>query len=458
MKNSNHHARRNFLKTLSALGMGALTPFGANLLAINQAAAQSAPTDYKALVCVFLYGGNDSHNMVIPYDDLSHANYVSKRSDIAIAKSRILPLNLSNVASGLQYGLHPNLVELAQLANSGKLAVLANTGPLYAPTSRADILANRAKLPPKLFSHNDQQSLWQSNFAEGGKAGWGGLLGELLLSQNSQAMFSNVSVAGNSLFLAGNQLSQYLVTANGGIPINLVNNTSLFGSKTAPAIMRDLLTNQRSHVMEQDLNQIHKDSITGNALLSSALASAPLLSMPTGVANHRLAQQLQMVARMIASRQALGVKRQIFFVGIGGFDTHDHQLVTHTSLYSQLSQSLGYFYNAIESLGLQNNVTTFTASDFGRTLASNGDGSDHGWGSHHLIMGGAVNAGKLYGTWPTLAMNGPDDSFGGGRLIPSTSVEQYMATLATWFGVSNSNLATVFPHLRYFNQTNLGFV
>jgi uncharacterized protein (DUF1501 family) len=465
------HSRRAFLRRSGQLAMaGTALPFALNLAAMGEAAAQSATSDdYKALVCVFLFGGNDYANTVITYDDPSYNLYSGIRlpqatggiaiakNDIDVAKTLLAPtIALPN---GRQYGLHPAMTQLANLFNvDGKMAVQLNVGPLVVPLNRAQYISSNKKLypqPPKLFSHNDQQSTWQSSSPEGSTVGWGGNLGDLALSQNTNSLFTCMSVAGNAVFLSGDQALQYQVSTNGAVGINSVKNTGGFVSASVKSAMGQLVQEARSHVLENEYNRVTKRAVEAETTVTGALSPAlPVDSF--GTLNTGLSRQLKMVARLINGRAALGVKRQVFFVSMGGFDLHDNLIANQSGLMQQLSDAMTAFYRQTAALGIADKVTAFTASDFGRTLASNGDGSDHGWGSHHFIVGGAVKGKQLYGTPQVVSINndakldGYDGHVGQGRLIPTTSVDQYGATLAKWFGVSDADLPGILPNLKNF--------
>lgn len=465
------HTRRAFLRRSGQLAMaGTALPFALNLAAMGEAAAQAAPSDdYKALVCVFLFGGNDYANTVITYDDPSYNLYSGIRlpqasggiaiakADMDVAKTVLAPTIA--LANGRQYALHPAMTQLANLFNvDGKAAVQLNVGPLVVPLNRAQYNNSNKKLypqPPKLFSHNDQQSTWQSSSPEGSTVGWGGNLGDLALSQNTNSLFTCMSVAGNAVFLSGDQALQYQVSTNGAVGINSVKSTGGFVSTSVKSAMGQLVQEARSHVLENEYNRVTKRAVEAETTVTSALSPAlPVDSF--GTLNTGLSRQLKMVARLINGRAALGVKRQVFFVSMGGFDLHDNLIGNQPGLMQQLSDAMTAFYRQTAALGIADKVTAFTASDFGRTLASNGDGSDHGWGSHHFVVGGAVKGKQLYGTPQVVSINndakldGYDGHVGQGRLIPTTSVDQYGATLAKWFGVPDADLPNILPNLKNF--------
>ena len=442
--------RRSFIKCASLAAAGSiagLRPFGA-----WNALAQST-TDYKALVCVFLFGGNDANNTVIPFDTTGYANYSSVRGPLAIPQSQLLQLGpLPNFA------LNPKLPDIQTLFNNKNAAIVANVGTLVQPTTRAQFLANQS-LPANLFSHADQQLEWQNASQDSTTpTGWAGRIADALnTSYNSNASIPMItSVAGDTLFCNGQSTTPVSVS-----PGNLGNATCSEGTTECAA---QLETAQALLTFDTGLTLIQADdTITTNAynyteLLTAATKSAAKLQT-VFPANNGLASQLQQIAQIIQVRSALGVNRQIFFASFGSFDTHSNQLVEQNSLLAAFSAAMAAFYQATEELNLANNVTTFTMSDFSRTFQPNSNtGSDHAWGSHHIVMGGAVNGGQMYGTFPTLALAGPDDSGSNGRWVPTTGSAQYAATLAQWFGVSPSQLTTIFPNLGSFATSNLGFV
>ena len=452
-------ARRAFLRRGALLGLaGSAAPWALNLSMLGEAAAAGEPGDYKALVCVFLYGGCDYGNTLIPADAGSHASYSTIRGSLAIARDQLAATTLSpNVAlpSGLQYALAPSLLPLKGLFDSGKLAVQLNVGPLMQPTTVAQYKAKSVRLPAKLFSHNDQQSTWQSDLPEGAASGWGGRMGDLMLSGNGGSVFSCISVTGNAVFLSGQQAVQYQLGSNGAVAINGTK-SSLYGSATAQAALASLISSSRTHLFEDEYTRITRRSIDAEVRVTSALAALPTLATSFESSNS-LAMQLRMVARVIAARGSLGPRRQVFMVSLGGFDMHDNLTDELPGLQAKVAGAMKSFHDATVELGVSQQVTAFTASDFGRTLSVNGDGADHGWGNHHMVLGGAVKGGRFYGKPPAVAVNGPDD-VGQGRLLPTTSVDEYAATLATWFGVSDTDLAGVVPNIGNFNTRNLGFV
>jgi len=455
-----NQSRREFLRVAARLSVaGTAAPFALNLAGIGAAAAQSV-NDYKALVCVFLFGANDHNNTVVTFDTPNYNAYNTARPSIVRPLADLLPLTpsvaLTGSNAGRQFALPKELAPLKTIWDQGKLAILANVGPLVVPTTKAQYTNLSVPLPPKLFSHNDQQSVWQSSSPEGARSGWGGRIGDLFATQNANTIFTCNSITGSAVFLAGTTVAAYQLGVQGSIAVAGLSGT-LFGSTTAGATLRSLITDPGSSLMSRDLAATTSRSISADSTLSAALASAPDYPLTGALVGNSLASQLRVVSRMIAARNTLGAKRQVFFVSLGGFDTHDDQLSDQPVLHTQLAAALQYFNDNMQSLNVANNVTTFTASDFGRTLTSNGDGSDHGWGSHHFIMGGAVRGGQYYGTFPIMGFNN-NDEVGSGRLIPTTSVDQYAATLANWFGVSATDMTTVLPNIGSFASRNLGFM
>lgn len=457
-------SRRAFLRRASSLSVaGAAAPWALNFAALGEAAAAGA-RDYKALVCVFLYGGNDCANTLAPFDPVHHEQYRLLRPNLAHSRIALGGTVLQTTTPALdrlgvpvQYALAPELSPLMPLWQAGQLATVLNVGTLVQPTTKEQFRARSVPLPPKLFSHNDQQSVWQASAAEGAVSGWGGRMAELFESGNGSATFSCVNVSGNAVFMSGRQVAQYQVTPSGPVALGALR-TPLYGSPAASAALRELVTAARTHPLEAEHNRVTARALQARQELEAALAA----SRPPGTAfaaGNPLAEQLRMVARTIGSAGALGVRRQVFFVSLGGFDNHDGLLTTHPQLLARLAAALASFQDALAELGVAEDVTTFTASDFGRTLTGNNDGSDHGWGSVHFVLGGAVQGQRHYGTPPIFAHDGPDD-VGQGRLVPTTSVDQYAATLGSWFGLSASQLLEVLPNLRNFDPAvrQLAFV
>ena len=448
------HQRREFLRRGAALSLaGAAGPWALSLAALGEAAAATAPTDYKALVCVFLYGGNDHANTLVPYDSANYAAYQGLRSSIALPRDSLLPLTPGvALPDARQMAFAPQWGGLKGLFDAGRLGVLLNVGPLIQPTTLAQYTARSVPLPPKLFSHNDQQSVWQSSLPEGATSGWGGRMADLFLASNATSTFTCVNTSGNAVFMSGQTAVQYQISSDGAVAL-VAAKGPIFNSQACADALKAITTTPRANLFENELATVMKRAVDAEAQLSGALAGAPALATPFDASNP-LAGQLRMVARMIAVRAALGVKRQVFFVSLGGFDNHDFLPQQHPGLLAQVSDAVTSFYNATAELGVAGAVTTFTASDFGRTLTSNGDGSDHGWGSHHVVLGGAVRGGRFHGKLPATSVNGTDD-VGQGRLLPTTAVDQLGAALANWFGASASDLPLVFPNIGQFDANAL---
>ena len=507
-------SRRLFLRQAAGLTalVGPAAPLAMNLLAAGSAAAQTA-TDYKAVVCLFLFGGNDAFNMVLPTDSASFQAYTTTRNQApdsiallapgtvatptaaAASPARlggVLPITPRN-AQGRSFALHPVMGTLQTMFNTEqRLAIVPNIGPLVLPTTKAQYALATHPKPKNLFSHNDQQNTWQALAPEGAITGWGGRMGDLLASSNSKPVFTAVSASGNAVWLSGQQVRQYQVSSSGAVRLGLDSNNKVFGSTDVALALQRIAGNTRGgHVMESDLAAVAQRAMDAEVLLRTALAPASDAAFGTAPASgsynanndpklqfdnpvtgakafNSLAQQFQVVARMIdaGQRGLTGARRQVFFVSLGGFDSHDLQNRAHAELYARIAQALRYFDTSLGALNARNSVTTFTASDFGRTFTSNGDGTDHGWGSHHFVMGGAVSGGDLYGNFPTLGLkNTANNNFdsspnqlGNGALLPEVAVDQLGATLGRWLGLSDSQLVDVFPNLKNFSVRNLGFM
>ncbi|MGI8995712.1 MAG: DUF1501 domain-containing protein [Pyrinomonadaceae bacterium] len=460
--------RRDFLRQTGCamLGMGAFAA-GIQDFGLVNALAQSAATDYKALVCVFLNGGNDGTNTVIPLDG-EYTNYFNVRNPAGLA----LPnqgagslLTINAPSHGRQFGFHPSMTDMQTLFNDGKLAVLCNAGPLIEPLTRATYRDNTGRRPLQLFSHFDQVNQWLTSISnDNSKTGWGGRMADRTTTLNGPATFPQmVSIAGVNLFITGAATRPFAI-ADARTSLATVLPLTMTGSSAEISSRRAAFDLIRAQSDGARLVKAAADTTTSALQTSAALANTsgqpPLRDFP----NTTLGYQLEQVARLIQLRDALGMKRQVFFCSLGGFDTHNNQMAanSHASLWTQVSQALKTFYDTTVDLGIADKVTTFTHSDFGRTFQPAGTGagvgSDHGWGGHHLIIGGAVRGGDFYGRYPTLALGGPDDTDTRGRFIPTTSVEQYAATLATWYGLSSNDLSLVFPLIGRFATPNLGFM
>jgi uncharacterized protein (DUF1501 family) len=455
-------SRREFFThaACAAVGATALVSTVWDLRFINAAVADklrtqaaAAAADYKALVCLFLYGGNDANNLLIPRDNTFYPTYAAARGVLAISQASVLPLN-PVVSDGRDFGVHPSCTGVQNLFNTGKLAFVANAGSLIYPVTKAQYQARSVPLPPQLFSHNDQQVQWQTSVpGVDSRSGWGGRCADLLHSLNTDGVTPatvsmSISLAGINKWEVGNIVNEYNVGTGGPQNHNIAAAAQL-------QAFRDLIDLSQANLIEKTHAQMVKLGLDNYTSVNAALATYPA---PPGFPGSSLGQQLRMVARLIKVAPNLRHKRQIFFVSAGGYDLHDTQLAPHANLLGDLSASLSAFYNELVAQGAENHVTTFTASDFGRTFPVNGgNGSDHGWGNHQIVMGGAVRGQKIYGTFPTITVGGPDDT-GLGRWIPTTSVDEYSATIAKWFGVSATDMPTVFPNLSHFANPDLGFL
>ncbi len=433
--------------------------------------AHAAETDgYKALVCVFLFGGLDGHDLLIPYDTASYNRFASirqsllNRYDGARARDNLLPLNLANQAAfgSRAFALPPEMPQLKALFDQNRAAIVSNVGPLIEPVTAQGFASGSAKLPPRLFSHNDQQSIWQASAPEGAQFGWGGLFADAMLSSGANGgvgEFATLSTASVGPFLTGTQVSPYQISLNGNAGINILDGRNASGSQGS---LRNFLESARerflaqgfegSNILAQDIANKFRSGIETNAIFDAARASAPTLS--TVFPENGLGSQLSAVAQTISIRNSLSTNRQIFFVGIGGFDTHSNQAADLPTLLSQLDGAFSAFDSAMIELGLSQNVTTFTASDFGRTLTVNGDGTDHGWGGNQIVMGGAVRGNSVFGDVPP-ADFGHDLDAGNGRQIPTLAVEQFAASLGQWWGLSDSEIINALPTLQNFDNANL---
>lgn len=483
-ENRTHASRRRFLQAMG--GIASLPLVGA----LSEAALGAGPfSDYRALVCVFLYGGNDSHNMVVPLD-ARYPVYAANRGPLALPLSSLQATAIADPVQGA-FALHPRMTRAASLYRAGKLAVVSNVGVLVRPVTKADYERN-LHLPPQLFSHDDMQESW-ATCTPGSltKEGWGGRFADLLQASSAGPMPIGVATGASGVFFKGFQTAGQEVAAYRSATVPIVQRIRAWreGDVLAKpqAVYQSLLAAARTNLLQQQYGEMAARTVAANDFVLGALYNGPdgagryaerfplTTAFPAG---NPLAAQLRSVAMLIAARQALGVKRQIFFVFVGGsFDNHSDQFDatysplqpgpgapsilfgTHADLLLQLDTAVQAFYDATVELGVANQVTTFTASDFGRTFTSNGKGSDHGWGSHHMVVGGAVKGGRLYGTFHNaqLGAANPVDA-GQGRLIPDFGVDQYGATLARWLGATGGDLGTVFPNLGHFATADLGFM
>jgi uncharacterized protein (DUF1501 family) len=447
-------SRRSFLEAMGAVGMAASLA----RLTEGRAYGQTAD-DYRALVCVFLFGGNDGNNMVVPVDTTGYAAYATARGTgtggLALPQAQLLPLTPATGAAA--YGLHPNLPDLQTLWNDGVLGMVFNVGTLLAPTTKTDYLKNTVPVPISLLSHQDQQHQWQTALSDQySRSGWGGRIADGL---PGGPLPSVISISGNQLFAVGASSSPLaLPAAGGGFGLAGFNGSAAANARLQA--MDDIRLLQEENLIVQATQTQASQALSASKLVAPVLAGtgSTVDGLFTGLKSS-IALQLQQVARMIEARQTLGVGRQIFFVSQSSYDTHNTQLERQGSLFADLSPALKAFYDATVQLGVAQQVTSFSLSDFGRTLQpASGDGSDHAWGNHHFVMGGAVRGRQTYGTFPTLQLGGPDDFTAQGRWVPTTAVDQYAATLASWFGVSATDLPSVLPYIGRYATANLGFL
>jgi uncharacterized protein (DUF1501 family) len=463
MNTPSNAGRRHFVQRAAALS-AAVSTFGLgsrlNLVNfISEANAQSSG-DYKALVCVFMFGGNDGNNTIIPYDSAGYAQYSNVRtaaSGIQLTQGSLLPIQPLSTAT--PSGLHPSLVELQTLFTQRKLAILANVGTLVQPTTKAQYIAGQ--VPLSLYSHSDQQAQWQSSVSNvGSGTGWGGRIADKMSTLNAPGGFPIVtSLDGSVLFTIGKSSTPLSIPISGSFALSGFNGSA--ASNARLAALKQFQASGSTNTFVNAANAIGSQALTLSTTMNPILASTTSVAAPFFAAfnNNSAASALYQIAKTIEARAVTGAKRQIFFVGLGNFDTHSNQATVQGGLLADLSPALKAFYDATVALGVSSQVTTFTLSDFGRTFQpASGAGTDHAWGNHHFIIGDAVKGGDMYGQYPTLALGGPSDAEGRGRWIPTTAVDQYGATLAKWLGLQAADLPTVFPNLAKFSVSDLGFM
>ena len=447
------NSRRNFLRNCCSLGAAGASVHLSRLGLIS-AHAQSIPTpNYKALVCIFLFGGNDGNNTIIPLSAGGYGAYQAMRPNIALAANTLRPVS----AAAEPYGLHPRLQNIQALYNANKAAMVFNVGMLVQPTTKAALRNGTAAAPRNLYSHSDQTLQWQTSNPMGPGLGWCGRVADVMSNQNATTFPLSVSVQGNAAQLQG--LNTRPINLSPGAQFGL----RRFGDGRAmdarEAGLQQVLTFDTGMQMIAAASGVMQRAVTGAQEINRALQSGGALT--TVFPQTNLGRQLEQVAKVMQVRSQLGMNRQIFFCGMGGFDNHSDQLPSHDNLMGQIDAAVQAFYTATGELGVVDNVTTFTESEFGRTgNPSSSNGSDHAWGSHHFVLGGKVNGGRAFGTFPTLELQGPDDAGNRGLWIPTSSLEQYAATLASWFGVGAGDVQNVFPNLRNFlaSTQNMGFL
>jgi uncharacterized protein (DUF1501 family) len=472
--------RREFLHTALRTLAGSAA-FGSMLGKLSLAGAATGRTllgnDYRALVCIYLYGGNDCFNMIVPRD-AGHATYAATRTNLAIPQAQLLALNTVQApVGGGQFGLHPSMPGLQSLFNAQQAAIVANVGPLVRPVSKSTWDLPGTLLPPQLFSHSDQSVVWQTPRADtGARTGWGGKLADIFAASNpNQTLSMNVSLAGENVFQAGESVLPYFMSSSGVERIDSIEtgaancvDAGQGWNRRRCLSFQALQDAAYAHPFQRAYVNRMRATRETTRLVDDALELVPrndpvfqpfwtAFGLPWNpsdlAALPDLGEQLLMVARMMRARNGLQMQRQLFFAGLGGFDTHDNQIADHGPLMRELSQAIKGFYDVLAhpSMALTSAVTTFTASEFGRTLSNNGDGTDHGWGGHHLVVGGSVRGGRIYGRMPSLLGNSetnPDDA-GWGQIVPQLAVDQYAATLSKWFGLSDADRSTIFPNLQY---------
>jgi uncharacterized protein (DUF1501 family) len=422
---------------------------------LARTAVGQAATPYKALVCIFMLGGNDGHNTVVPLGEAAFAAYRATRAGLALPNGNA-QLTAVSTPAGVPYGLNSGLDAIAPLWAQRQLAVVANVGMLARPTTRAQYLAQSVPLPSNLFSHSDQTQQMQSADPGGGGTGWAGRAADQLVSMNGNSRFpAAVSMAGSALFCVGQLVQQASLIPDFDLSPSGLSSWPESASTARRNGLAQILTMNSGLALVQAANEARQDALALNALLAGSTGGAAFTLRFPGTP---LGRQLEQVARIIRLRGNTGIKRQVFFCTIGGFDTHAQQGWAQWDLLRQVAEAMNAFHAATVQLGVADAVTTFTESEFGRTLQPSGSGSDHGWGSHHLVMGGAVRGGDVYGSFPFPALGGNDDAGNRGALIPTTSLDQYGATLARWFGVGPATMAQVFPNLLHFASADLGFM
>lgn len=447
--------RRCFLRHAGALaGSAALGQLGVF------AAQAATASDYKALVCLFLYGGNDANNTIVPVDTAGYANYAQTRSYLALPQSQLLPLAVAG-GGAPQYGLHPALPGLQALWDAGNLAVVANVGTLVQPLNKAEYLATTTIKPESLFSHIDQQHQWQASISStsSSNSGWGGRLSDALASLNVNASVPPmISTGGNNLFVTGATSQALVIPTSGSFGLNGFSNSSADAARRSA--LEQLLNIDQNVNLTQAAQTVMSSALSSSSILNPILTStnSALSGRFSGLTDN-FAQQLLAIAKVIEARSLLGASRQVFLATLGSFDTHTDQLNQQQTLLAQLDAGMTAFQGAMTDIGADTSVTSFTLSDFSRNFLPNtGGGTDHAWGSHPLVIGGAVKGGSVYGTMPTLQLSGPDDASNLGRWIPTIAVDQFAATLATWFGADATALSTVLPNLTAFSPSTLGFI
>jgi uncharacterized protein (DUF1501 family) len=465
-------SRRKFITQAGCAAMGSTTLFSslANLSLVNKLIGTSStpPSDYKALVCILLAGGNDSFNMLVPRSGGAYDDYAATRSDLALPVESLLDLNYTD-GNGKQFGAHPSMAGVQQMFNNGELAYVSNVGTMIEPIANStEYFSGLKKLPLGLFSHSDQIQQWQTAIPQSREAiGWGGRMADIVKTMNTnQGISMNISLSGRNVFQSGNTVLEYSISNKGdgveGIePINIWKSDSGLINSIRTEAVTDMATHMYANIFKQTLGELTNQSMESIEIFQNAINGVQPFS--TDFSDHYLSQNLKMVARTIAAKDDLGMNRQTFFMTIGGWDHHNELLASQEYLLAVVSNAIKEFFDALKEIGLENEVTLFTVSDFARTLTSNGKGSDHAWGGNAIVAGGAVNGQQIYGEYPDLFLSGNDLIINGrGNLIPTTSADEYFAELALWFGISPSDLPTILPNITNFyspgGASPLGFL
>ncbi len=440
--------RRDFLKQANCAAVGTASLFS-TLLSLRLtagAASGTPPTGYKALVCLFLSGGNDSYNMLVPRDSAAYAEYSAVRTSLALPQTSLLPITSIGQPYS-DFGIHPDLPYLKTLYDAGNAAFVANVGTLVEPTTLAQYNAKSTRVPTGLFSHSDEQVHWQTFVPQirgAGPKGWAGRVADCMSQANSTGSIAmNLSLSGNNILQTGKSTVPYITSPSGVVTLTQYNAANPNDPSTIA--VDSILSQTYKNIYQKTLAEKNRGSIDTAIAFQSAVSP---LSTTEAFPSTQVGSRLQVISKVIRARSTLGMDRQIFFVERGGWDNHANVLDSQTGLFTEVNAAIEAFWKEMGHLGLQNDVALFTASDFGRTLTSNGSGSDHAWGGNHFVIGGGVNGGRIFGQFPTLA-TGSNSDLGRGRVLPTTSVDAYGSEMASWFGVPSSELETVFP-----NSTN----
>lgn len=444
--------RRKFLK----LSAGSAATIGMLNMPMTTLANVKDFSDYKAIVNIFFLGGNDGFNMVVPTSDSDYAEYAASRQNLALDKASLLSLSPATAGMG-NYGLHPSMSEVQSLFNDGHLGVIANVGNLIKPVTKAELEDPLTVRPDQLFSHNNQQDQWRYANPGSKSSGWGGRIMDYVVNENQNPLLTSVAINGRSNFLASASHLDLSVRSSGFDSYSYVRPDTNW-TAARRAAFRKLLQSQSADPFVNEFRNTQNRTMDLVESVRGKLDGLEEFATPLPSSDNGLAKGLGMIAKLIAIREQLGMHRQVFYVGLGGFDTHDNQNTRQPALMTQISQAMKYFHDLTVELNVADKVTSFTSSEFGRTLTSNGDGTDHAWGNHQFVMGGAVNGGEIYGTMPSLEIGGPDDYRKDGRIIPTTSVEQYANPILQWFGMSDNQIATVLPNLTAFDANALDFM